>query len=602
MISVLIVDDQKSVRARLEYLVESVPDFQIVGIADNGLDAIACAQDSQPDIILLDMEMPQLDGLMVTRLITGECPKTKILVLSGYDKQEYVTKSISAGATGYLLKGSSDEEIEQAIRFVDKGYTHIGAGLFQKMLPVVQETAKIDAIPINTNIQDQIDLDYESIGQESSSSLTVLNQEQKVTQHQEKTEPQSSKGQTFAWLLLILSLTTGIYAMRQWLKKPLPALSYAEQSAQVVQTKFTGKLQPAKSFKIAAITPGVVENIQVQVGERVEIGQPLLTLKNLAAEDRQKQIIQEQQLTRQQQQAVLQQQQTAKQRIVELEQKINRLKYDLVPLRAKIAEANLQVSLAKAQAEKLPLRQRQDSVPRTRAIYQRAAARFNRLETLFRQGGISQEQLEQAQAELEIAQVDYDTAIAAAAASSELEQTTRELSQLQEQLTIQEQQDAIAQLEKQQQTANLEYQQASEKLDLLRKQTAQLNKYQVPEVRQVIKATEAGIIAELPVATGDQIYAGNTVVGLAKLEQLKVVVPVNTRIINALNPQQEALIEIGEGVTAQKFTGKIATVNPLPTKKLNYLVEVEFANPNNSLIIGQLARVQFLPQTIAGGN
>lgn len=602
MISILIVDDQKSVRARLEYLIESVSDFNLVGSADNGLDAVARAQDLQPDIVLLDMEMPQLDGLVATKLISEECRQTKILVLSGHDKSEYVAKSMSAGATGYLLKGSSEEEIEQAIRFVDKGYTHMGAGLFAKMLPIVQETSKVDVVHINTDVIDQIDLDYESIEQELGSSLVVLDQEQPIIPHQEKTEPQSSTRQTVAWLVLILSLTTGIYAMRQWLKKPLPALSYAEQSAQVAQTKFTGKLQPAKTFKIAAITPGVIENIQVQLGERVEVGQPLLTLKSLTAEDRQKQIIQEQQSTKQQLQGVLQQQQQAQQRILELEQKINRFKYNLAPLRAKIAEANLQVSLAQGQAEKLPLRQRQDSVPRTKAIYQRAAARFDRLETLFKQGGISQDKLEQAQAELEIAQVDYDTAIAAAAAATELEQTKRELSQLQEQLVIQEQQDAIAQLEKQKQTASLEYQQATEKLALLRQQTAQLNKYQVPEIRKVIKATEAGIIAKLPVAVGDQIYAGNAVIELAKLEQLKVVVSVNSRMINALAPQQEALIEIGEGVTAQKFAGKIATVNPLPTKKLNYLVEVEFANPHNSLIIGQLATVQFSPQTIAGGN
>ena len=615
MISILIVDDQKSVRARLEYLVNSIANFKVAGIATNGIEAISAAASLQPDVILLDMEMPQIDGLTAIRLISTESANSKILVLSSHDKPEYVIESMSAGALGYLLKGASDLEIEQAIRFVHKGHTHMSAGLFAKMLPMMQGS-EIDVLPARIEV-----IEPKVVTEEIStiptrlraSSLAIMDSSQELTQYQEHhpnadREPSNTgkntagKKQILAWLLLTVGLTTGIYGMRQWLKQPLPNLSHANQSATLADTKFTGKLEPAKTFKIAAINPGVVENIQVKVGERVEVGQPLLILKNLDAEGQQKQIVREKQLTKQQQQAVLQQQQTAQQRVLELEQQINRLKYSLVPLRAKIAEANLQVSLAKSQADQLPLRQRQDSVPRTEAIYQRATARFNRLASLHRQGAISLEQLEQSQAEQDIAKVDYNMAIAAASASSKLERSERELSQLKEKLAIQEQQDAIALLEKQKQTASLEYQQASDKLALLNQQAIQLNEYQVPDIRRVIAATDAGIIAELPVAVGDQIYAGNNVVGLAKLEQLKITVPVNSRIINALDKQQEAVILIGEGVTAQKFAGKIATVNPIPNEKLNYSVEVEFVNTSNSLLIGQLAQVQFLPQTIAGGN
>lgn len=260
------------------------------------------------------------------------------------------------------------------------------------------------------------------------------------------------------------------------------------------------------------------------------------------------------------------------------------------------------VSLAKSNADKLPLRQRQESVPRTKAVYQRAATHFNRLSNLYQQGAISLDKLEQAQSELDIAQLDYDIAIAASVASAKLAQSQRELSQLQSKLALQEQEDAIASLKKQKQTIALEYQQAISKLALLRKQAAQLNKYQVPEINKVIKATETGIVAKLPVAAGEQIYSGNAVVELAKLEQLKITVPVNARFINALSTEQTAIMKLGSGVTAQEFEGKIATVNPLPTEKLNYLVEVEFTNPTNDLLVGQLAQVQFMPQTIAGGK
>ena len=103
MISILIVDDQKSVRARLEYLINSVADFKVAGIAKNGLEAIYCAASLQPDIILLDMEMPQTDGLTAIRLISEESPNSRILVLSSHDKPEYVAESMSVGAMGYLL-------------------------------------------------------------------------------------------------------------------------------------------------------------------------------------------------------------------------------------------------------------------------------------------------------------------------------------------------------------------------------------------------------------------------------------------------------------------------------------------------------------------
>ncbi len=602
MISILIVDDQKFVRARLECLIESIPDFQVVGIADNGLDAIAQAKTLMPDLVLLDMEMPHLDGLKATKLITKKCPRTRILVLSSHDEPKYVSESISAGATGYLLKGASEEEIEQAIRFVFKGYTHIGAGLLNEMLPIAQKYPVIESFTTDFRLIEPNDWNYQSNNEEIVLTAEDFSTIQPEWGNLSEDHNQNGFRQTLAWLVLALSLTTGMYAMRQWLRKPLPTLSYVEQSATIVQTQFTGKIEPVKTFKIAAITPGVVENIAVQVGEQVEVGQPLLTLKNLAAENEQKQIIQEQQLTRQQQQEVLQQQQTAQQQIFELEQKIKRLKYDLAPLRAEIAEANLQVSLAQSQAEKLPVHQRQDSVARSKAIYERATSKFNRLDNLNKQGAIPQEQLEQAESELEIAKVDYETAIAAANVNSKLQQNQKQLSHLQEKLAIQEQQDAIAQLEKQKQTAQLQYQQATEKLALLRQQAAQLNQYQVPQVNTVIKATEAAIISEIPVTVGDQIYAGNTVIGLAQLAQLKVAVPVSGRLVNALNPEQRALIQIGEGVTAQKFEGKIAVINPIPNEKLNYLVEVEFANPTNSLIISQLAQVQFLPEKIAGGN
>lgn len=329
MINILIVDAQKSVRARLEYLIQSVADFNVIGIAENGSDAIAKVKLLQPDIVLLDMELPEISGLMVTKMVSKDFPKIKILVLSSHDKQEYVTQSMSAGATGYLLKGSSDEEIEQAVRFIKKGCTHFGAGLFAKMLPIVEQASLFDDLPVEQEL---------TLPSSRSTSALALPCQSEVIASQKG----SQKKQILAWLIFTIGLTTGIYAFRQWLRQPLPTLSHAQQSKTLSDVQFRGKLVPAKTFKIAAVDPGVINNVYVQVGEKVEAGQPLLTLKNLAAEAEKKQIIREQQLTKQQQQIVLQQQQTAQQRLSDIELQINRLKYNLAPLQGQIAEANLQ--------------------------------------------------------------------------------------------------------------------------------------------------------------------------------------------------------------------------------------------------------------------
>jgi hemolysin D len=137
MIRILIVDDQKSIRERLKFILEPEPDFEIVGMVDNGYDAIEQVKNIQPDVVLMDMEMPDIDGVLATKIIAHSDlgKKVRILVLSSHDTNEYVARSIHAGAKGYLLKGASPEEIQDAVRFVHRGYTQIAPGLFEQFIP-----------------------------------------------------------------------------------------------------------------------------------------------------------------------------------------------------------------------------------------------------------------------------------------------------------------------------------------------------------------------------------------------------------------------------------------------------------------------------------
>ena len=134
MIRILIVDDQKMVREALKVSLEPENDLQVVGTASNGFAAIDQVKTLQPDVVLMNMEMPGLDGASTTKEITNKFIDTKVLILTSYDTDEYITKSLAMGANGYLLKDTNPQDIAIAIRNIDKGYTQIGPGLLEKIL------------------------------------------------------------------------------------------------------------------------------------------------------------------------------------------------------------------------------------------------------------------------------------------------------------------------------------------------------------------------------------------------------------------------------------------------------------------------------------
>ncbi len=134
MIKVLLVDDQGLIRQGLKALLELEPDLEIVGEAENGEVAINLVTQSQPDVVLMDIRMPIMDGVAATREIHKHFPGIKILVLTTFDDDEYVQAALQNGAMGYLLKDTPSEELAVAIRAVYKGYTQLGPGIVKKLL------------------------------------------------------------------------------------------------------------------------------------------------------------------------------------------------------------------------------------------------------------------------------------------------------------------------------------------------------------------------------------------------------------------------------------------------------------------------------------
>ncbi len=134
MIRLLLVDDQELVCQGLRVMLNLEPDLEVVGVAENGQVAIQQVEALQPDIVLMDMRMPIMDGREATRIICQQFPDTKVLVVSTFDEDDYISHSIRAGAKGYLLKDMPVEELAQSIRLVGRGYSQMGPGLMEKML------------------------------------------------------------------------------------------------------------------------------------------------------------------------------------------------------------------------------------------------------------------------------------------------------------------------------------------------------------------------------------------------------------------------------------------------------------------------------------
>ena len=118
---ILLADDHTLVRQGLRKLIEVRPEWEVVAEAGNGRDAVRLAEQHRPDVAVVDVAMPLLNGIEATRQITKRAPQTKVLVLSMYSDEAYVTQMLKAGAIGYLLKDSADVDLVQAVQAVSQG-------------------------------------------------------------------------------------------------------------------------------------------------------------------------------------------------------------------------------------------------------------------------------------------------------------------------------------------------------------------------------------------------------------------------------------------------------------------------------------------------
>lgn len=154
VVRLLICDDQAIVCEGLRAILEPIPQIEVIGIATNGVDAVDLTRTTQPDLVLMDLKMPQMNGIQATKAICDRFPAVRVLVLTTYDEDEWVIGAIRYGAAGYLLKDTPQEELIKAILDTAKGLNHIDPQVAGKVLkhvahqpaPVVPERKRISQL------------------------------------------------------------------------------------------------------------------------------------------------------------------------------------------------------------------------------------------------------------------------------------------------------------------------------------------------------------------------------------------------------------------------------------------------------------------------
>lgn len=387
-IRILLVDDQQTVRQIWQSYFANQPDLEIVGHAENGEAALTQVAALRPDIVLIDVEMPGMDGLATTQLICDRHPQTNVLVLSSYDHENYIRKALHAGAKGYLLKTTPAPELIHAVRFIHKGYLQMGPGLFEKL-----ETKGAGIISRSNSLR-LPDEQHSANGALATHQSTTITQQSWSNPTQELMDALPK-----VWtrgLLYALVLCTSIVV-------PWAMISKVDETGNA-----KGRLEPQQTpFTIKAQTAGTVTSVLATEGQVVKEGQALLELDSTTLHSE-----------LQQAQAKLEGQQNRKIQLIQIKTGLlTTLKTEELQNQAQFTEKQAQVDQAQEsleagtrsaplqKAEKLALfQQAEEAVSSAQQKYRLAQERsrkevmeVQRYRQLAQQGGIPQVQVVEAE-------------------------------------------------------------------------------------------------------------------------------------------------------------------------------------------------------------
>jgi hemolysin D len=532
-IRILIVDDQNFVCKMLQYSLESQLDLEVVGMVNNGQDAFNRIEQLRPDIVLVDIEMPGMNGIAIARTIREQYAQTKVLILSSHDDDSYIRDALQAGAKGYLLKNTPPEELAHAIRFVQRGYLQLGPGLFEKLeespyalkssSPSEKPVPALNSLPANAGSE------AIALSENTAIEAQCLDDWSPATKNLLDALPRPwTRG--LLYLLIGLAVTLLPWAM----------------FSKVDETGLArGRLEPKhKTLRLDAPVTGTVAAIDVKEGDTVQAGQRIMELGSEVArndleqfkkkqEGQQNRLVQLELLRNQLLLALqTQQQQNQSQQLEKLAQ--------LQQAQQRLDSAKV-LSTLQAQEKQAQLQQAQQTINSSKAAYEVAVIRVGashekvpRYKEIFKKGGISKDRYS------EIEQLARESSKNLLKAEAEFSQVQSQLKEQQEsyrqtlhqgssdiqqaQLRLQEQQrnnkslsytGQLSALKIEEQIKNLETGIGSLKTEIAQvdRQVASLA-FQLKQ--RILRAPASGIVFHLSVqSAGSVVQSGQKIVEIA---------------------------------------------------------------------------------------
>ena len=283
-IRISIVDDSGVIREGLKAILEREPSFDIVGMANNGKAAIELVETQKPDVVLMDMEMPELNGISSTEIICDRFADTKVVVFSSHAENSYITQSLEAGAKGYFLKNTAVEEITQGIKNVHKGFCQFSPGLLENY---ISHTAELKAS------------DSSLLPEESETSVTPT-EPTAVIEYKEPI-PESKPWLRYIIIgttLIIITLATSVWAIAKFKPdlynrivgnptEPAPVTPAPVPTPPAVSA--LGRIEPEGEVVQLSVSTAAegsrVDKLLVERGDKVKQGQVVAILDSYSRAD-----------------------------------------------------------------------------------------------------------------------------------------------------------------------------------------------------------------------------------------------------------------------------------------------------------------------------
>ena len=374
-LKILLVDDQKFVQQKLQQMLSSQIDLQIVGIAGDGEQAIAQVESLEPDVVLIDIEMPTMNGIEATKIISQRFPSCKVLILSSHDRQEYVQKIIAAGADGYLLKSTPSEDLIAAIHSVCRGYSHFGSQLLKKI-----------------QLADDVDHSEATLTNDTFATVDQPDISQQLVPTAELLPPVSK------WLSWGGISVVAIVALT------IPAAAIFKYKTVV---KAQAVVRPAEELHLVqAAMDGQVDQILVKEGQAVKQGEAIATIDRSLVQTKQNQLkkgIEQQKLQLEQLKAQIAS--LSSQIIAESE----RNQSEIVAAKSQLTGDRRNYQEQKVEAT-TQVEESQAQVKAVEATLNAAKAKYNRYKFVARVGAIGKDQLAEAQLEVQRQEQELKTA------------------------------------------------------------------------------------------------------------------------------------------------------------------------------------------------